>query len=379
MVDRRAVPEIPPPFTTSVHPPERESPHDQNVHGGDPPPPHPTCAVGPDWFVHSAVQHIQEPFALSTDFRHSGWKHNRKLIAASLCRTEQSFSRRTNFSNCGSDAYILRSLDNPDLYRLAGSACHDRFCLPCAQERSQAISLNVIELTVSKTLRFLTLTLKATRAPLSEQLDRLYDSLKALRRRKLWKQKVTGGVGFLEITWSDQNNTWHPHFHILLEGSYLPYQQIRKLWYEITGDSYVIDIRLIRDQRIAARYVSKYAAKPFNDTYINRPAQLDEAILAFKGRKLLFTFGTWRGITLIATPSEGAWEYVASLETILVKAAHGDPDAQALLAKITDQNLIPIFARAPPVPPEPPIAPTPLHQLTFFDGFRVDWQGYLDR
>lgn len=334
----------------------------------------------PHWSTaKAAAMEAGDPDVLSVNFRHSGWLHNRGLVAASICRTGQSFSRRRNFANCGSDAYVLRSLEQPDVYRLAGSACHDRFCLPCALERSRAISLNVLELTEGRQTRFLTLTLKASNEPLTVQLDKLYNSFQALRRRKFWKDRVYGGIAFLEITWSHQHQTWHPHFHLLIEGHYLAQQKLKTLWYNITGDSFVVDIRFVRDLRTAARYVTKYASKPFNNTFLNRPAQLDEALLAFKGRKLLLTFGTWRGVTLIKTPSEGSWEHVAPLNNVITDAAHGDPEARAILKALTDTDLQPLFDRVPPGTPPARPPPMPLDQLTFFDAWQQDgtyiWTG----
>lgn len=355
-----------------LDPPETDSQRDHLPPGADLIAHFPHLDDHPDYHERSATDHATDPHTLSVTFRHSGWLRNRGLIAASLYRTEQPSSRRRNFANCGSDTYVLRSTEYPDVYRLAGSACHDRFCLPCAQERSRAIALNVLELTEGRQTRFLTLTLKASSNPLSTQLDKLYASFQALRRRKLWKQKVSGGVAFLEVTWSEAHETWHPHFHILIEGSYLPHQQLKKLWYAITGDSFVVDIRFVRDLRTAAQYVTKYASKPFNNTFLNRAYLLDEILLALKGRKLLLTFGAWRGITLIQTPSEGAWEHVAPLETIITNAANGDQNAELILRNLTDADLRPLYARAPPQPkPEQKHGPQ-MSQLTFFGAWQAD-------
>lgn len=371
-----------------LDPPETDSQRNRPLPGGDLPDSHPD----PDLLLDrehvnsdplyqpgvaltiAAVKHaladrdtpIVKPHRLSVDFRHSGWMHNRLLVYRALHRTDQPVSRKSAFAHCGAEAYVLQSVENPGVFRIAGSSCHDRFCLPCARERSQAIALNVLELTANRHLRFLTLTLKASDEPLAAQLDKLYNAFQHLRRRKIWNQKVKGGVAFLEVTWSEATATWHPHFHILIEGTYLPQQVIKKLWYAITGDSFVVDIRAVRDLRTAAQYVTKYASKPFNNTFLNRESLLDEAIVTFKGRKLLLTFGTWRGITLVETPSEGAWDHVAPLETIITQAAHGDADARAIMTALTDADLGRLYRRAPPEPP-PTVKPEPpVSQLTFF-------------
>ncbi len=254
---------------------------------------------------------------LSTTFRHSGWRRERRLVAASLVRTNQPTCRREAFRWCGSDAYVLQSLTDPGVYRIAGSSCHDRFCLPCARERSNAIALNVLERVKGKSLRFLTLTVKSTDETLKDRLDHLYSSFQTLRRRAFWTSRVTGGVAFLELKWNSESCSWHPHFHIVIEGRYMAQQKLKSIWWAITGDSHIVDIRLVRDVETAARYVTKYASKPFNNSFVNRPIRLDEAVLALKGRKLLTTFGDWRGITLQRPPDPTAWVNIGPLEDFL--------------------------------------------------------------
>ncbi|KKK66622.1 hypothetical protein LCGC14_2962250, partial [marine sediment metagenome] len=288
--------------------------------------------------------------SLSTTFRHSGWQHNRSLVLDALVRTKQSTNRRDEFCQCGSHAYVLRNVDNPTEHRIAGSACHDRFCLPCGQERSQAIALNVLEAISDKQVRFLTLTVRSQDEPLTDLLDHLYVSFRKLRATAFWKRRVSGGVALLEIKRNVSDNRWHPHFHCLVEGSFLPQQDLKRIWHRITGDSWIVDIRLVRAAREAAQYVTKYACKPLHKSFLHQPASLDEAVVALKGRKLCVTFGSWRGVTLARTIAEGAWENVGTLEGWIADAAHGDEHAATILASLTDSNLPELYARAPPKP-----------------------------
>jgi len=315
---------------------------------------------------------VRDPPTLSINFRHSGWAHNRLLVYRALQRTDQSFSRREGFAYCGSSAYVLQSVDNPTVYKLAGSSCHDRFCLPCASDRGRGIAGNVLEYTAGRTIRFLTLTLKSSHDALDAQLDRLYAAFARLRRRALWLEHVTGGIAFLELTYNSSASTWHPHFHALIEGKYLPQPLLKKLWLEITTDSYVVDIRAVRDHAEAARYVTKYASKPFNNTFLNRPDPLDEAIRGLKGRKTILSFGLWRGLTVVTPPSPDGWIHIAPLEDVLTKAASGDTEALHILAVLTDADLGPILARAPPVPAYTAPPPKPMRQCTFFGSWAND-------
>lgn len=285
---------------------------------------------------------------LGVCFRHSGWQDDRKRVAEALARTDQPEHRTEAFSDCGQEAYVLRNVDDPSQYRIVGSGCRDRFCLPCATERSYVIANNVIDLIAHKEIRFLTLTIKTDSEPLTESLDKLYRSFQALRRRAIWTRNVFGGVAFLELKRSTKSHRWHPHLHCLIEGRWIEQRKLSSVWHTITGDSFVVDIRRPASNDTVARYVTKYASKPFNNSFVRQPPLLDEAILAMRGRKLCITFGRWRGKLLTATPREGTWQHVGSLERIITKAASGNIEARAIMEALTNADLTPIYERAPP-------------------------------
>ncbi len=295
-----------------------------------------------------AGRSITDDTRLPVIFRHSGWQPQRRLIAESLARTNQTFTRRQSFLHCGSHAYVLRNVEDPTRYRIAGSSCHDRFCLPCAKERSSVIAHNVLDLIKQKKVRFLTLTLKASPVPLSDSLDKLYASFQTLRRRSLWTRAVDSGVAFLELTWSSRSERWHPHLHCLIEGRWLDQAKLKRLWYQITTDSFIVDIRRPSNSGAIAAYVTKYASKPFNTSFLQKTALLDEAIVALQGRKLAVTFGRWRGVLLTKKPDDGTWEHVGTLDDFIIRAAHGDTDARQILESLATDDLTDLYARAPP-------------------------------
>lgn len=369
MLEAHAPPDHHPGPPSSLDAPERDSPKPADVHGrtsgGTP-----TLAeIPPAAIARFESGCLSDSPSLASTFRHSGWANRRRKVYEALCRTGQTFPRRTEFAGCGNHAYVLRSTTEPITYRVAGSSCHDRFCLPCAAERSNAIKLNVLERIGINPVRFLTLTIKSAQEPLTELLDKLYSSFQSLRRRTLWTKAVTGGVAFLEVKWSARAQRWHPHFHVLIQGRYLPQKPLAIAWLDITGDSHVVDIRAVRDLTHTAYYVTKYASKPLDNSFLDLPDQLDEAILALKGRKLCLTFGTWRGVLLARTIAEGAWENIGPLEDFIFNAAHGDPAALETLAFITNRDLTDLYSRAPPLAP----APTPQQPIETQLSFHGTW------
>jgi len=182
----------------------------------------------------------------------------------------------------------------------------------------------------------LTLTLRSDQEPLKDLLRKLYKCFGRLRRVKPCKGRLRGGVAFCEVKWSERASRWHPHLHVIYEGTYIPKDQIADAWHRITGDSYIVDIRTINDHLHAGRYVAKYISKPLSSTYLNRPDRLDEAIDALTGRRMCTTFGTWRGWPLFKKPDPVDWEPVAPLSEIRQKAAQGDPWALAILKALQE-------------------------------------------
>lgn len=294
-------------------------------------------------------------YSLAETFRHSGWRRDRRLVYDALRSTMQSISRIQAFAYCGVFAYVFQSLKPPFEYRLGGSSCRDRFCVPCARERSRVLATNVLNALGDKPVRFLTLTLRTNDGPLATQIDRLYSCFAALRTRRFWKKRVFGGCAFTEVKWSPKSAGWNVHIHCMLHGLYLPKSDVWRAWHKITGDSMIVDITLVPDAGTIARYVSKYVSKPLSSTFLNRPHQFHELIHAMVGRRLCITFGDWRGIRLTQSPEPGDWINLGSFHDVLSQAFDGDQDslcAVRYICKDRTQELLQAVERARPPPPD---------------------------
>lgn len=288
----------------------------------------------------------------ASTFRHSGWQHTRTRVFQAMADTDATFSAMYEFAYCGKHAYVLQSRDDPTKYRVAGSSCHQRFCLPCANERSRAIAINVLDRLGRQRARFLTLTIRSTTETLAELLDKLTSSFARLRRRALWRKRVTGGVSFIELKWIDPLQRWNVHLHAVIQGRYIEQGHLSKAWKQITGDSIIVDIRAIKDNRTVTRYVTKYACKPLHSSVLHDDCRLREAMTALKGRRLATTFGDWRGVLLTPKPNEEAWTNLGSLESMIRQAESGDTTALAICQSLS-VTIVPIVTtsagpRAPP-------------------------------
>lgn len=105
---------------------------------------------------------------------------------------------------------------------------------------------------------FLTLTMRPdSELSPDQQAEKFVVAWRMLRQflcRRLERKSIT----FLAVFEAHESG-W-PHLHILLRGGYIDHRVIRKWWEGYTG-SFQIDIRLAKNPRQRASYVSKYVAK----------------------------------------------------------------------------------------------------------------------
>ena len=274
----------------------------------------------------------------AVSFRHSGWQPLRRRVRAALSCCGAPRSRLEAFDNCGDRAWVLRSVDDPDLYTVAGDLCHDRFCVPCANQRSRTIAANVRALVQAGQARFRTLTFRAQLADLASTLRKAVSSFSRLRARKLWKTTQAGGCAFIEVKRNRTFDTWNVHLHIIAQGRYIDQAQLSRAWQQITETSFVVDVRFIKNADNVTRYVTKYASKPMDPTVTEHDEHLREAIKALSGRRLCTTFGTWRTNKLTITPEGENWEAVCPFDTLVHRIAIGDPEAISIWQAIQRQK-----------------------------------------
>lgn len=173
--------------------------------------------------------------------------------------------------------------------------CRDRLCPLCSTQRSRQVVERVMAATAkADSLRFVTLTMRSSTAPLREQLDRLYTCYREFRRTVEYKHHVRGGIACVEITRNAATGQWHPHLHVLVDGIYWHQRDLSLAWDLATDGSPVVDIRAVRGRNAAARYIAKYASKPAE---ISRwpAAAICEYAEAVHRRRMVISTGTMHG------------------------------------------------------------------------------------
>lgn len=135
---------------------------------------------------------------------------------------------------------------------------------------------------------------------LKERFKHLYKS-----QRELWMRKnrgrgsaldgVAGAVWSYEVKRGTGSGVWHPHLHMIALAESMPDQfQLASEWHNITGDSFVVDVRPISQEDPASGFVEvfKYAVK-FSE---QEPADTVHAWVTLASKRLIGSAGLFRGV-----------------------------------------------------------------------------------
>lgn len=232
---------------------------------------------------------------------------------------------------CRTRAWFVRNRTDGSV-RVAANSCRLRWCPLCARARANYIRHQVAEwFETADHPKFLTVTIKHSNEDLTTQINRIYDAFRKLRKTKFFRDACTGGIWFFQICWNSQRGEWHPHIHAIVTGSYMPYRKLRSLWYYATGDSEVLDIRVVRDPKKVGDYVARYAARPCQLADIPFKQGV-ELMTSLYGRRLAGSWGTAKGISFRPkrVPDPENWEYLGAW-SIVNELSKSDDDAKAIL------------------------------------------------
>lgn len=214
--------------------------------------------------------------------------------------------------------------------------CKSRMCPICSRRRTATVTHRVAEaVRRMNSPRLITLTLRSSDAPLREQLLRIRRCFAELRRTASWKQHVIGGTYTLEISYNAKRKQWHPHLHVIADGTFFSQSLLSANWLRATGDSNVVDIRKVNSAKEAAAYIAGYVSKT------SSPVRFPDEVVAewaieTRGLRFVQQFGSLHGVKL--DPGDKPQKLPTDLHPIggvdkLSRAAdRHDEEARTLLA-----------------------------------------------
>jgi hypothetical protein len=208
---------------------------------------------------------------------------------------------------CG-DYLVFRHYFTIDTVRLHGAqlCCKHLLCPLCAIRRGSKALKSYLDRwevirAANPALKPYLVTLTVKDGPdLAERYKHLHKS-----QRELWMRKhrgrgspfdgVTGAVWSYEIKRGSGSEWWHPHLHMIALAESMPdAEALSREWHNITGDSFIVDVRPIDQVDPVSGFmeVFKYAVK-FSD---QPPEDTLHAWLTLRGKRLLASSGDFRGV-----------------------------------------------------------------------------------
>lgn len=226
-------------------------------------------------------------------------------------------NRAIRMSDCRRIAWFCRN-DVSGQVRVLANHCKQRWCPLCGAAKKTVIAREIEKwLPTTQYPKMMTLTLLHTSESLPDQINHLYNSFRKLRKTKLLTKNVPGGVWFFQITFNGKTQMWHPHIHCLMSGNYVSMSKLSRLWLKITGDSKIVNIKLVNNFVSASHEVARYCARP--SPIKNLPlSQRTEIFTAMEGRRLCGTWGTARKLHLshLDNDEPGKWIPLARWSTL---------------------------------------------------------------
>ena len=129
----------------------------------------------------------------------------------------------------------------------------------------------------------------------AEGMESLWTAWFKLRRSVRWKRKVKGCIVALEVTYNPEEDTWHPHLNVLMEGEYFPFEELRQAWSEATehrGQTAFIRAADAGTVTELIKYVTKVS------DLIGNPKALDRFLTAVHKKRFVRTYGSFFGLSV---------------------------------------------------------------------------------
>lgn len=232
---------------------------------------------------------------------------------------------------CRKYAYFARHSETGEV-RVIANACKLRWCPVCADAKRVRIKAAVSKwLKTVKRPKFLTLTMSHTSDSLDAQVKALYKAFRLLRKHKAIKDRLRGGIWFFQVKRDKARKYWHPHLHICLDSDYIDKKLLSMEWLNVTGNSYIIDIRAIEDPGKVADYVSRYCAKPCIMSDFTQTDRIEIATV-LHGKRLCGRFGSGAQCDFTASTHKDftVWQRLGSWVDIVVNR-HDEPVFRKIL------------------------------------------------
>jgi len=164
---------------------------------------------------------------------------------------------------CGNFIKFQSSEDKTKFILAGGNFCKNRFCPFCSWLKAKRTAFELLELIkvveYTEKLAFIFITLTVPNVPkesLREEIENFNISFNRLWKTKEFKAFNKGFIRKLEVTYNEERNDYHPHFHLVVavnksyfkSRNYMSKRRLLELWQRATRNPAItqVDIKPCR-------------------------------------------------------------------------------------------------------------------------------------
>lgn len=164
---------------------------------------------------------------------------------------------------CGNFIKFQSSEDKTKFILAGGNFCNNRFCPFCSWLKAKRTAFELLELIkvveYKEKFAFLFITLTVPNTPrerLREEIENFNKSFKRLFQTEEFKAFNKGFIRKLEVTYNEERNDYHPHFHLVVavnksyftSRDYMSKRRLLELWQRATRNPAItqVDIKPCR-------------------------------------------------------------------------------------------------------------------------------------
>lgn len=180
---------------------------------------------------------------------------------------------------CGNFIKFQSSEDKTKFILAGGNFCKNRFCPFCSWLKAKRTAFELLELIkvveYTEKLAFIFITLTVPNVPkesLREEIENFNISFNRLWKTKEFKAFNKGFIRKLEVTYNEERNDYHPHFHLVVavnksyfkSRNYMSKRRLLELWQRATRNPAItqVDIKPCRMDTVKqVMELATYSAK----------------------------------------------------------------------------------------------------------------------
>ena len=214
---------------------------------------------------------------------------------------------------CGDIIGFLKS--KGEKIRLHGGRfCNNRFCPMCSWRKARKdgylllLLFSIVQKVMKKELIFLTLTApNVVGSELKKEIEDFNKSFERMSKTKDFKSICKGYIRKLEVTYNEKENTYHPHFHVVIavnksyftDKTYISRKNWLEMWQVAKRDKSItqVDVRKAKLDDMKGVYeMATYSAKASD--YLVSNEVFDIFYGALKNKKIITFNGIFKEILI---------------------------------------------------------------------------------